>query len=133
MASTPYILIIGCCFALALKYLSVDVRNYYLQFRETQHKRYVHSLCSCCSNPLTCFYRQVRRKYGIPDSDNDVFNVAYAKAQKKREEATHNAKEKAKPQMPTASYERPPASQPVASGSEFRRRAAPPGACKFLQ
>ncbi len=30
--------------------------------------------------------RRVRRKYGIPDSDHDVFNVAYANAKRREEE-----------------------------------------------
>lgn len=36
---------------------------------------------------FTLHCRRVRRKYGIPDSDHDVFNVAYANAKRREEDA----------------------------------------------
>ena len=46
--------------------------------------------------PFFALLRSVRRKYGIPDNNNEPFNVAYAKAaQRRREMAQRTARQQA--------------------------------------
>lgn len=55
-------------------------------------------------------HRQIRRKYGIPDDDNDVFNVAYARAVRRKQEEEKKQRELQKSAQVAASA-------PVASSS----------------
>ena len=55
--------------------------------READRRRYVlQSIYQARNTHRSSFSRQARRKYGIPDDDNDPFNIAYQRAAKRREE-----------------------------------------------
>ena len=73
-------------------------------------------------------HRSVRRKYGIPDDDNDPFNVAYAKAQARRKElAQKRAQQQSVPEVKTAAAAQEGLStkQDQAGPSILRRRMVP--------
>lgn len=59
--------------------------HWYDNYRDANMKKYVqrNSRTLLKLNP-PC--RHYRRKFGIPDNDNDVFNVAYARAAQRRAE-----------------------------------------------
>ncbi|KLO07505.1 hypothetical protein SCHPADRAFT_1001614 [Schizopora paradoxa] len=63
------ILFISLGLVTILAWCFTDNRSYYMRWREEKYRK------------------RVRRKYGIPDSDHDVFNVAYANAKRREEEA----------------------------------------------
>ncbi|EJD00949.1 uncharacterized protein FOMMEDRAFT_21422 [Fomitiporia mediterranea MF3/22] len=73
--------------------------------------------------------KSVRRKYGIPDSNNEPFNVAYAKAEQKRREAAQRlAQQQASYQASnrtSAASNVPPERQDEANPPVMRRRVVP--------